>query len=49
MAYDMLDAYGEKNRKLLEANTVLELSPGGNELFRWAWNKEKKDETSEQA
>ena len=48
MAYDTLDSYGDETRKLVEANAVLELSPGGNELFGWAWNKEKKDETSEQ-
>ena len=48
MAYDTLDSYGEETRKLVETNAVLELSPGGNELFGWAWNKEKKDEASEQ-
>ena len=36
MAYDTLDSYGYETRKLLEANAVLELSPGGNELFGWA-------------
>ena len=41
MAYDTLDSYGDDTRKLVEANAVLELSPGGNELFGWAWNKEK--------
>ena len=44
MAYDTLDSYGDSTRKLLEANAVLELSPGGNELFGWAWNKENQDE-----
>ena len=48
MAYDTLDSYGDETRKLVEANAVLQLSPGGNELFGWAWNKEKKDEASEQ-
>lgn len=48
MAYDTLDSYGAETRKLVEANAVLELSPGGNELFGWAWNKEKDDEASEQ-
>lgn len=47
MAYDMLDSYGDRTRRLLEANAVLELSPGGNELFGWAWNKESQDETGE--
>ena len=42
MAYDTLDAYDKKTRELVEANTVLQLSPGGNELFGWAWNKEGK-------
>ena len=45
LAYDTLDSYGSETRKLLEANAVLELSPGGNELFGWAWNKENQDET----
>lgn len=44
LAYDTLDSYGDETRKLLEANAVLELSPGGNELFGWAWNKENQDE-----
>lgn len=48
MAYDTLDSYGEKTRQLVEEHAVLELSPGGNELFGWAWNKETKDETGEQ-
>ena len=48
MAYDTLDSYGAETRQLIEANAVLELSPGGNELFGWAWNKEKDDETTEQ-
>ena len=47
LAYDTLDSYGSETRKLLEANAVLELSPGGNELFGWAWNKENQDETDE--
>jgi len=34
-----------KTRKLIEENAVLELSSGGNELFGWAWNKEKTDES----
>lgn len=45
MAYDTLDSYSTDTRKIIEANAVLELSPGGNELFGWAWNKEKKDDT----
>ena len=47
MAYDTLDSYGDSTRTLLEANAVLVLSPGGNELFGWAWNKENQDETGE--
>lgn len=41
LAYDTIDAYDEETRELIYANTVLELSPNGNELFGWAWNKEK--------
>lgn len=47
LAYDTLDSYGDETRSFLEANAVLELSPGGNELFGWAWNKENQDETDE--
>lgn len=43
MSYDTLDSYDEETQIIMKANTVLELSPGGNELFGWAWNKEKKD------
>lgn len=35
--------------KIGKGHMVLELSPDGNELFGWAWKKEKKDEASEQA
>lgn len=48
MAYDTLDAYDKETRELVEENTVLRLSPGGNELFGWAWNKEKQDETEQE-
>ena len=48
MAYDTLDSYGAETRQLIEKHAVLELSPGGNELFGWAWNKEKDDEAGEQ-
>lgn len=48
MAYDTLDAYDEETRKLVEENVVLQLSPGGNELFGWAWNKERQDETEQE-
>ena len=48
MAYDMLDSYGPETRQLIESHAVLKLSPGGNELFGWAWNKEKENETTEQ-
>lgn len=40
MAYDTLDSYGDETRKRVEENAVLFLSPEGNELFGWAWNKE---------
>ena len=48
MAYDTLDAYDKEARELVEENTVLRLSPGGNELFGWAWNKEKQDEAEQE-
>ncbi len=43
MSYDTLDSYDEETQRIVKKNAVLELSPGGNELFGWAWNKEKKD------
>ena len=48
MAYDTLDSYNPSTRQLIEKNAVLELSPGGNELFGWAWNKEKQDDETKQ-
>lgn len=44
MAYDTLDAYDKETRELIEKNAVLHLSPEGNELFGWAWNKEGQHE-----
>lgn len=40
VAYDTLDQYSGETQKLIKDNTVLELTPGGGELFGWAWNKE---------
>ena len=48
MAYDTLDAYDKETRELVEENAVLQLSPGGNELFGWAWNKEEHDEAEQE-
>lgn len=46
IAFDMIDSYSEGTQKTLKDNCVLELSPGGNELFGRAWNieSEEKDE-----
>ena len=46
IAFDMIDSYSEKTQKTLKDNCVLELSPGGNELFGRPWNieSEEKDE-----
>ena len=44
IAFDMLDTYNEEMQKLLREHLVLELSPGGNELFGRAWNKETETE-----
>ena len=38
--FDMLDTYNDEMQKVLRDHLVLELSPGGNELFGRAWNKE---------
>lgn len=40
IAFDMLDTYNDEMQKVLRDHLVLELSPGGNELFGRAWNKE---------
>ena len=48
MAYDTLDAYDKETRELVGKNAVLQLSPGGNELFGWAWNKEEHDEAEQE-
>ena len=42
-AYDMLDAYDKETQAILHEQAVLELSPNGNELFGWAWNKKNED------
>lgn len=47
ISYDSLGDYDKKTRDLMEENAVLRLSPGGNELFGWAWNKEKKNESAQ--
>ena len=39
IAFDMLDTYNEEMQSLLSKCSVLELLPGGNELFGRAWNK----------
>lgn len=44
IAFDMLDTYNEEMQSLLSKHSVLELSPGGNELFGRAWNKETESE-----
>lgn len=41
IAYDSLSSYDEATQKILIENQVLELSPNGNELFGWAWNKDE--------
>ena len=45
MAYDILDSYSEETQRIVNENAVLELSPERNELFGWAWNKERNDGT----
>lgn len=40
IAFDRLDTYDTKTKDTMNTNCVLELSPGGNELFGRAWNKE---------
>jgi hypothetical protein len=47
MAYDTLDSYSKETQRIVNENAVLELSPEGNELFGWAWNKERNDGTDE--
>lgn len=40
IAFDRLDTYDTETKDAMNRNCVLELSPGGNELFGRAWNKE---------
>lgn len=40
IAFDRLDEYDTETQETMNKNCVLELSPGGNELFGRAWNKE---------
>lgn len=44
IAFDRLDTYDTKTKDTMNTNCVLELSPGGNELFGRAWNKETESE-----
>lgn len=44
IAFDMLDTYNEEMQRLLSKHSILVLSPGGNELFGHAWNKETESE-----
>ena len=47
LAYDTLASYDAGAQRILEKNAVLRLSPAGNELFGWAWNKEEKNDADE--
>lgn len=40
IAFDRLDTYDTDTKDTMSTNCVLKLSPGGNELFGRAWNKE---------
>ncbi len=40
ISYDSLDSYDEDTEQIMKKHAVLELSPDGNELFGWPWNKE---------
>lgn len=40
ISYDSLDSYDAETENVMRKHCVLELSPGGNELFGWAWNEE---------
>ena len=40
IAFDRLDKYDTETQETMNTNCVLGLSPGGNELFGRAWNKE---------
>ena len=44
IAFDRLDKYDTETQETMNTNCVLELSPGGNELFGRAWNKEMESE-----
>lgn len=44
IAFDRLDTYDTVTKNTMNTNCVLELLPGGNELFGHAWNKEMESE-----
>jgi uncharacterized coiled-coil DUF342 family protein len=41
ISLDKIGSYSENAQKILKTNEVIYLSPGGNELFGWAWNKKE--------
>lgn len=45
IAFDRLDTYDLVTQDTMNRNCVLKLSPGGNELFGRAWNKEMESES----
>ena len=47
LVYDTLASYDAGAQRILEKNAVLRLSPAGNELVGWAWNKEEKNDADE--
>lgn len=47
LVYDTPASYDAGAQRILEKNAVLRLSPAGNELFGWAWNKEEKNDADE--
>lgn len=38
IAFDKQESYSNETQKIVQQNKVLELSPGGSELFGKAWN-----------
>ena len=41
ISLDRIETYSESAQKILKDNEVIYLSPGGNELFGWSWNKKE--------
>lgn len=45
ISLDKVNSYSDESAEILNRNAVLQLTPGGNELFGWSWSKVSNDVT----